>query len=160
MLVVLACPLTEPADADVTIAGSADALRIEAHDSSVADVLAALSASFKLTYPEGADLSRPISRSLSGNLRQVIAVLLEKYDYVATSSSSGGIDIIWIKPSGAGQPASAVHARRPTPARPVIANASHPVKRDESEMIQSPRIRAQTGKGAKRPKTVRPLRRR
>jgi len=97
---MLATPLAAaPARADVLVEGSEDAVRVEARDSSVADVLDALGASFDLRYPATADLDRRVSRTFRGSLSQVISGLLAKYDYVATKAPSGEIEIIWMKPS-------------------------------------------------------------
>ena len=97
---LLVAPLAAAtARADVRVEGSEDAVRVEARDSSVADVLDALGASFDLRYPAAADLDRPVSRTFRGSLSQVISGLLAKYDYVATKAPSGEIEIIWMKPS-------------------------------------------------------------
>lgn len=89
-----------PTRAEVIVEGSGDALRVQARDSSVADVLAALNASFGLRYPPTANLDRPVSHTFSGSLQQVIARLLEQYDYVLTRSPAGEVEIIWIKQRG------------------------------------------------------------
>jgi len=89
-----------PAEAEVVIEGTQNTMTVVARESSVAEVLGALRASFDLSYPASSGFDRPVSRTFSGSLDEVIARLLEKYDYVATGSPSGAFDIIWIKPSG------------------------------------------------------------
>jgi hypothetical protein len=85
----LVAVLTAPARAEVTISGRADALVVEARGAPVADVLAALGASFDFKYRTTVALSRVVSGRYAGRLSYVVARLLDGYDYVAQSSPTG-----------------------------------------------------------------------
>jgi hypothetical protein len=91
---VLSCAA---ARADVVIEGSKDAMTVEAHASSVAEILDALGKSFGLHYKAAADLEVTVSRTFRGSLDQVLATLLDRYNYVAKATPSGDIDLVWIR---------------------------------------------------------------
>jgi hypothetical protein len=82
--------------AEVSVKGDVDSVRIEAHDSSLAEVLAALGAAFDVRYGSSIDLNRPVTGRLNGPLPRVISRLLQGYNYVARSSASGNIEAIFI----------------------------------------------------------------
>jgi hypothetical protein len=77
------------ASAAVKIEGSSDALLLTAEDSSIHDVLVALSAQFNLTYSSMIELNGAIAGTYSGNLRSVLDRVLDGYDYVALVSTDG-----------------------------------------------------------------------
>jgi hypothetical protein len=87
------------ARADVTIHGGVDAVRLEARDSSIAEVLATLGQSFSLQYPKLTDLDRPVSGSFEGPLSQVISQVLKGYDYILKSSEPDRMEILLIRSS-------------------------------------------------------------
>jgi hypothetical protein len=84
------------AHAEVSVKGDVDAVRIEAHDSSLAEVLSALGAAFDVRYGSSIDLNRPVTGRLNGPLPRVISRLLQDYNYVARSSPAGDIEAIFI----------------------------------------------------------------
>jgi len=81
--------LPAPAQAEARVAGTPDAVQIEASDATVEEVLAALSEAFDLHYQTSADLHRPVSGSYAGPLRQVVSRLLKGYDFVMETSPAG-----------------------------------------------------------------------
>jgi hypothetical protein len=83
------------ASAAVKIEGSSDALLLTAEDSSIRDVLVALSAQFNLTYTSMIELNGAIAGTYSGNLRSVLGRVLDGYDYVALVSTDGVELKVW-----------------------------------------------------------------
>jgi hypothetical protein len=75
------------ASAAVKIEGSSDALLLTAEDSSIRDVLSALSAQFNLTYASMVELNGTIAGTYSGTLQSVLRRILDGYDYVALVSA-------------------------------------------------------------------------
>jgi cellulose biosynthesis protein BcsQ len=77
------------ARAEVRMEGSPEALRIEAVDATLVDVLNALKAKFNLRYRANDALEGRITGSFRGSLQRVVARLLEGYDYVIAISPDG-----------------------------------------------------------------------
>ena len=71
--------------ADVRVTGPPEAIRLEAHDAPVQEVLAALNASFGLRYRGVAGLDRRISGTYQGPLPRVVRRLLDGYDFIVTA---------------------------------------------------------------------------
>lgn len=103
------------ASAAATVSGTADAVIIKTQNSSVEDVLAALSHQFKLKYRSSADLKTEISGTYEGSLRCVVARILSGYNFVVRSSPSG-IEVIFLASHGA--PAGAVTVSAKADLRP------------------------------------------
>lgn len=107
-----------PAHAEVRIEGVIEALQIEARDSTVSEILAALGTSYDLKYRDLPKVDRPVTGTFRGSLLQVLSRLLERYDYVVKRSAAGPIEILYV--------ASRLPARQnsaaPT-ARPFVAAA-------------------------------------
>jgi hypothetical protein len=147
------------ANGEVRIDRSTDALQVKAHDSSIADVLAALGASFEHGYGKPTNLDRPISGAFSGTLSEILALLLEDYDYVATISESGQAEIVWISPSARppeGAPAPPRIARVP----PALASAGQLAKAlDPKQMVLPSQVRGRMVQRAEMLKRQRALQR-
>lgn len=77
------------ARAEFRVAGSPDAVEIEAHNASIEEVLNALCDAFDLRYRTSADLGRSVSGSYSGSLRHVISRILNSYDFTMETSPDG-----------------------------------------------------------------------
>jgi hypothetical protein len=95
--------------ADARITGEPDAVRVEARDAPVEEVMAALGASFGLRYRSTASLSRRITGTYEGSLQRVVPRLLDGYDFVM-KSSSGGVEVMVygvVKPGEAPAPRAA-----------------------------------------------------
>jgi hypothetical protein len=83
----LACGVSVPLRAEVSIEGSPDALRLEANGASLEDVLAALGASFNLRYHTSSVLDGSITGTYHGPLARVASRLLGDYDFVIKHSA-------------------------------------------------------------------------
>src|SRR5437899_3259571 len=79
---LIALILPHSVRAEVHVSGNAEAVRIEARDAPVADVLAALGTGVGLQFRSSAPLERRISGTFAGSLRRVLARVLEGYDFV------------------------------------------------------------------------------
>lgn len=77
------------AGAETSFTGGPDALRVEARDVAVEEVLAGLGASFGLHYRSDVSLSRRITGTYKGSLPRVVARLLDGYDFVIVTSPRG-----------------------------------------------------------------------
>jgi hypothetical protein len=86
LIAVVLSAMPAPASAKIEIEGRSDALRLEAQDASLEEVLAALSAKFNLTYSSEPELDRTVSGAYSGTLQQVVRRILHGYDYVLNFS--------------------------------------------------------------------------
>jgi len=117
--------------ADVRVSGEAEALKIEASNASLEEVLAALGRSCGLHYRYPADFSHSVSGTFAGSLRQVLPRLLQGTNFVVESSASGTRVVIYDLGSASGgsinllRPASVVTPPHPppvvTPPRPAPA---------------------------------------
>jgi hypothetical protein len=67
--------------AEVRVQGQANDVRVEAHDATVAEILAALGERFALQY-RGTTGSRGLTVTFDGPLRRVVARALDGYNYV------------------------------------------------------------------------------
>jgi hypothetical protein len=70
------------AGAATTIDGDATAVRLEAHDASIEEILTALHARFGVTYRGVGPPTRRISATLEGPLNRVLMQVLSGYDFV------------------------------------------------------------------------------
>jgi hypothetical protein len=80
IMLIFGVPAT--AGAEVRIEGNAAAVRVSTSQDTIADVLSALGAAFKLRYRTAVPLNATISLTYSGSLRQVIARILDGYNYL------------------------------------------------------------------------------
>ena len=87
-----------PSAASVRISGDAAALEIQAHRSTVADVLAAL-AGFNIRYRARGTLDETIDGVYTGSLGRVLSRILAGYDY-AIRTDNEKIDVIVVGRSG------------------------------------------------------------
>jgi hypothetical protein len=78
-----------PAQAEMRMEGSSEALRLEVTDTKLSDVLNVLKAKFNLRYRSNDALEGRITGSFNGPLRRVVARLLEGYDYVIAITPDG-----------------------------------------------------------------------
>jgi hypothetical protein len=79
---VLACVLSTAAVAEVRIEGTPAALQVTTGQDAVADVLAALATNLGVKYRTSVPLDRAANAAYTGSLRDVIARLLDGYNYV------------------------------------------------------------------------------
>jgi predicted ATPase len=81
MVPLLIAAHTAAARAEIRLEGTASKVHVDARDASVADVLAALTERFGLRV-RGKVVDRRISEEFDGSMRQVIARVLNGYDYI------------------------------------------------------------------------------
>jgi hypothetical protein len=88
-LVVLSSPAT---NAETRLTGQVDAIRMEARDASIEDVLAALGATYGLRFSTQTPLGAHITGTFTGPLLKVVAQVLNGYDYVS-KSTNGAVEV-------------------------------------------------------------------
>jgi hypothetical protein len=125
-LVALLSPAVQ---AETRLTGQADAIRMEARDASIDEVLAALGAAYGLRFRTATPLGGRISGSFEGPLLRIVARVLDRYDYVV--KRTGGIVEVAVLgthqavPSPAPHPPAAAWADRPvSPAAQPAARAA------------------------------------
>ena len=79
---IIACGPIGPAIADVRVDGDLRTMQLHANGDSLADVLARLDTLFAIKCRSAVPLTAEISGSYSGSLSQVMARLLDGYNYV------------------------------------------------------------------------------
>jgi hypothetical protein len=87
VVTALACALASAAFAEVHVEGNPAALRFTASGDAVSDVLAAFAAQWPVTYRTSVPLNAAIEGAYSGSLSQVVARLLDGYNYVIKQES-------------------------------------------------------------------------
>jgi|SRR5215468_3012203 len=124
-----AAPTTALADAQVR--GSPEAVSIEAKNSSVEEILGALSSTFDLHYRSSASLERRLSGNYEGSLQSVMKRILDGYSYFARVGD-GGIDLTVVDAPQTAPVAAASPAFRvvtlppdPVPVQPSFALAAN-----------------------------------
>lgn len=114
----LACGLIAPASADIRVDGNLKALQLRTSGDSLADVLARFDTLFAVKVRSAVPLKNEVSGSYSGSLSQVMARLLDGYNYVIKIDR----DLTEILVFGrAGEAAIAPKARPTMPAKTVTA---------------------------------------
>ncbi|MEH2491077.1 hypothetical protein [Bradyrhizobium sp. AZCC 2230] len=79
--VIFAALATNALRAEVRVHGQAGDVRVEAHDATVAEILAALGERFALRY-RGATGGDGVTATFEGPLRRVVGRVLDRYNYV------------------------------------------------------------------------------
>jgi hypothetical protein len=87
MVIALACGLASAAFAEVHVEGNPAALRFTASGDALSDVLTAFAAQWPVTYRTSVPLNAEIEGAYSGSLSQVVARLLDGYNYVIKQES-------------------------------------------------------------------------
>lgn len=85
LAMAMACGSPTIAGAEVRIEGDPTAVRVATSEDTIADVLSALGAAFKLRYRSAISLDAAAGPAYSGSIRQVIAHLLDGYNYLVKS---------------------------------------------------------------------------
>jgi hypothetical protein len=122
----------------VQVRGNPEAVTIEARDTSVEDVLAALSRAFDMDYQSSIDLNKPLRGTYVGPLSQVLTRILQGYNFVLKTDNRrivvtvvGTLNSLAANPSAAGLPASAApRAPAPVPQQSEAAPAPVPQQSD------------------------------
>ena len=94
------------AAASVRVQGDVAAVRIEASQAPVRDVLDGLAANFGIRYRSSIALDDVRSGTYSGSLRQVLSRVLDGYNFVTAGAGSALQIIILGKPGGDAVPAA------------------------------------------------------
>jgi hypothetical protein len=81
-----------PVLAEIQVDGSADAITIEARDTSVEDILAALSRAFDMDYRSSIDLDKRLYGTYVGPLSRVVTRILQGYNFVL-KNNNGSISV-------------------------------------------------------------------
>ena len=96
--------------AEARITGDPDAVRVEARNAPVEEVMAALGTSFGLRYRSTVSTSRRITGTYEGSLQRVVTRLLDGYNFVM-KTGPGGVEVMVygvVKPGEAAKAAQAV----------------------------------------------------
>jgi hypothetical protein len=97
---------TTPALAQTRVRGTPEAVRIEARDASVAEILSALSSAFNLHYRSSANLDKRLSGIYAGPLPRVLARILDGHNFVLKSDNGSLAVTVLGPPNAAGVPAA------------------------------------------------------
>jgi hypothetical protein len=118
----------------------------------VSEILDALGVTVDERNSAGTDLELRVTGNFSGPVAQVIARVLEKYDYVAAVSQSGVIEIVWIRPSAASGGSAAGGGATITPGqRPAVESAIAAAQTMKPrELVLSPQVRRMMAERAER----------
>ena len=81
-----------PVLAEIQVSGSADAITVEARDTPVEDILAALSRAFDMDYRSSIDLDKRLYGTYVGPLSQVVTRILQGYNFVL-KNNNGSISV-------------------------------------------------------------------
>ena len=82
LLAALACTLATIARAEVHVEGDPTAVRVTTSQDAISDVLSALAAALNVKYRSAVRLDASANQVYSGSLREVVARLLDGYNYV------------------------------------------------------------------------------
>lgn len=127
-VIVLGVALTAPAPAlaKAQVEGSPDAVRVEAENTSIEEILAALGNTFALRYRSSINLGKQLSGTYRGPLERVVRRILEGYDFVL-KLDNGRLEVTVLAPRNA---AATVAAAPPALTKPAAnstpASASAP----------------------------------
>jgi hypothetical protein len=113
--------------AEALVSGGPDAVRVEAHDALVDEVMVVLGTTFGLQYRSPGSLSRRVTGTYVGSLQRVVAQLLDGYDFVMKTDSAG-VEV-WVY--GSVKPGEFVVAPKPVQAAkpPPSAKTRHEARR-------------------------------
>jgi len=100
LAVAVMCAMPAAAKVSVTDSGGGE-LVIEAHDATVQEILEALGQGRTIEFQKSDALSRRVTGTYSGPLRRVLSRILDGYDHVIRTTSSGlQIDVVGAAKSG------------------------------------------------------------
>jgi len=104
--------------AEVQVRGSSEAVTIEAHDTSVEEVLAVLSHTFEMDYQSSVDLDKRLYGTYIGPLSRVVTRILQGYNFVLKTDSGSIVVTVVGTPSA--------HAANPITSNVAAANSAAP----------------------------------
>jgi hypothetical protein len=85
---------------DTVVSGSMDSVQLEARNSSVAEVLNALSQALPIRHRTSIELNHAVTGTFRGPALKVISRVLQDYDYVIRQNPDGGFEVMVIKLAG------------------------------------------------------------
>jgi hypothetical protein len=100
---LLASLCLDPARAEIRVQGDVGAIRLQADDATVEDVLAMLHTRFGLVYRSSSALTRRVTATFQGPLLRVVGRVLDGYDFVIKTHGAS-LEVIVL---GAGLPREA-----------------------------------------------------
>ena len=125
-----------PVSAAARVSGSAEAVTVEAQDSSIQEILALLNRDFNLQYRVPVDLSGRVSGTYKGSLAQVVRRLLDGRNFVVESNPGGLAVTVFGVNGAAARPNTVVNGPVPRPTAqnpavwsrpPALSNGASPV---------------------------------
>lgn len=135
--IALTCAIASLAQAEISVRGTPDAVRIEARHSSVEEVIAALGANFGVRYRSAVALSATaVDGTYSGDLAYVIKRVLVGYSFVIVSSGKA-TEIRIVGLDRAGSQAQTAVGPEARPSVPAPAPAGRPVSLEKSGGTQA-----------------------
>jgi type II secretory pathway component GspD/PulD (secretin) len=99
LLAIFIQALSMSAYAEFHVTGESDAIKIEANEASVEELLIALSEAYGLQYRSSANLSRSVSGTFEGPLQQVLSRLLQGYNFAVETSANGTMVAVYVYPN-------------------------------------------------------------
>ncbi|QGM46761.1 hypothetical protein [Methylocystis heyeri] len=113
-VLLMAVCLPTAAPAGIKIEGDASAVKVEASDAPLSELLEALKKSFGLEFRSSAPLNMPINGSFSGSLQEVVTsvLFLKDFNFVYAASKTGPVVDIF-NPSGEGADSPGVPRNTP-----------------------------------------------
>jgi hypothetical protein len=133
-IVIAALLSAAPASAETQVRGQSDNIYLQAENASIGEVLAALSAEFKLTYKLASSPGRTVTGVYSGPLQQVLVRVLDSHDYFIKNLDDS-VDVVVLgassmsaqpSPIAALAPSAAVNGGRPSVAPPTTSASVAP----------------------------------
>ncbi len=123
LLAVFVQVLSISARAEVQVTGAPDAIKVDAKETSVEELLTALRKAYGLQYWSSANLSRSVSGTYAGSLQQVVsrALMLQGYDFIAETSEHGTIVAVYGKSAAPGSDVNLVVSKTTPPTPPMAA---------------------------------------
>ena len=123
LLAVFVQVLSISARAEVQVTGAPDAIKVDAKETSVEELLTALRKAYGLQYWSSANLSRSVSGTYAGSLQQVVsrALMLQGYDFIAETSEHGTIVAVYGKSAAPGSDVNLVVFKTAPPTPPMAA---------------------------------------
>ena len=122
----------ERAFAATEVQGDAAAMQLRTENASIGEILKALGGVFKLTYKLSPNVGRTVSGDYTGNLRQVLARILDGNNYII-HEFDGTTEVIVLGPAGA----TTVVAIDPATAPPVLETVTPLPQESVSKAVPS-----------------------
>jgi hypothetical protein len=147
------------AQAAAKVSGDAQAVSVEAQNSSIDEILAALGQKFKLRYRSSGDLNNTITGTYQGTLHGVVARLLEGRNFIMRSGPDGLEVIVFgnrAAPASTGVTSTAKSGPTPEPVQNAvaaektasqapIAEQAHPATAKSGTHLPAPEVKVAQG---------------